>query len=73
MAARLPRIVIRRERLALRDRRVSIGPEDNERRRVRILERLFPQPLERLGVYFLGVGNDAMHHLDSENIRLVLL
>ena len=61
------------ESLALGDRRVGIGPENNKRRRVRILERFLPQALERLGIYLLGIGNDAMDHLDSEDIRLMLL
>jgi hypothetical protein len=70
--ARFPRVVICSECLALGNRRVGVSPEHNQRRRVRVFERLLPQALERLGVHLLRVGNDPVDHLDPENIRLVL-
>src|ERR1700761_1808557 len=73
MGAGLPGIVTLSESLASGDRRVGIGPENNKRRRVRILERFLPQALERLGIYRLGIGNDAMDDLATEDIRLMLL
>src|ERR1700685_2394649 len=68
-----PRVVIRHKSLTFRYRRMSIGPEHNQRRRRRILERLLSQALERLRGYSLRVGNDAMNYLAAEDIRLVLL
>src|SRR5271170_4729203 len=73
VGARSPRIVTLSKSLAVSDWRVRVGPENDKRRGVRILERFLPQALERLGIYFLGIGNNAMHHLDPEDIRLMLL
>src|ERR1700722_16499078 len=73
LGALLPGIVVCGECLSFGNRRVSIRPEDDEGRRIRILERFFPQSLERLCAYPLRVRHDAMHHLAAEDIRLVLL
>src|SRR3984957_6550334 len=69
----LPGIVVCGECLSFGNRRVSIRPEDDERRWGRILERFFPEPLERLSSHPLRLRHNAMDHLTPEDIRLVLL
>src|SRR5580698_1802349 len=71
--ALLPRIIVCGECLPFGNWRVSVSPEDDEGRWIRILERLFSKALERLCAHCLRIRDDAMDHLTAEDIRLVLL